>query len=100
MARQFGSDLLCLLRATGLNQTLARGVAGHGDVRRRVVLLADGWAALWNPNLDARRTVARRDVAHVVAVRVERPAARRNFLTSRAERGRAAEHRDALHLGV
>src|SRR5204863_6822668 len=93
--RRLASCLLRLLRATGLNESLARGVAGDGDVRRGVVLLADRRAALRNPNLYARRTVARRDVAHVVAVRVERPTARRDFLTAGAERGRAAGHRNA-----
>src|SRR5215207_11069780 len=88
-----------LLRAAGLDEALARRVAGDGDVRRRVVLLADGRAALRDPDFHARRAVARGDVAHVVAVRVHRPAARWDALAARPERGVAREHGDALHLG-
>src|ERR1044071_5888539 len=91
--------LLPLLRAARLDEALARGVAGDGDVRGRVVLLADGGAALRHPDFHAGRAVARGQVADVVAVRVHRPAARGHVLAAGAERRVAREHGDALHLG-
>src|SRR5919112_1271676 len=78
---------LPLLRASRLDEALARGVAGDGNVRRGVVLLADGGAALRHPDFHARRAVARRQVAHIIAIRVHRPAARRNLPAAGAERG-------------
>lgn len=72
VARRQGGGSSALVRATRLNQPLARHIVGSRDVRRRVVLLAGGGltaaSRLWHGV-----RLADRQVADVVTVRMKRP---------------------------
>src|ERR1051326_6571666 len=78
--------LLRLLWSARLNQSLPGGVSRYRDMRGWIVFLANGGTTLWHPNLNSRRTVPAGNVAHVIAIRMQRPAAARYLLTAWTKR--------------
>ena len=89
-----------LLGTSGLDQTLPGRVTGDGDVSCRIIFLADSRAALRDPDLDARCLIAARNVANVISVGVQRPAARRDLSATRPLRSRSRKYGDAFQVRI